>query len=117
MSDFEKVIKMDPSREDGNGYEKPMRIEKEDKYYFAAEFTYNPPELVENMSPAMQEKYYKAKKIEENTQIIDIRDSTQHKENYELHLGEFNEKSKSKKAKGRPKKTNPKLHWSTVEDI
>lgn len=80
MSNFEKVIRMDPSRDEGQGYEKPLRIEKTDAEFFMPKQM----DLIDQINKESREN---------------------------------DEKSKSKKTKGRPKKNNAKLHWSTVEGV
>jgi EAL domain-containing protein (putative c-di-GMP-specific phosphodiesterase class I) len=88
MSGFENVIKIDPSREEGSGYEKIVRIEKPDHEYYAPGFIH----------PIPTEK---EKKVIEHI--------------HQINLREANEKSKSKTTKRKTAKNDPKLHRPTMD--
>jgi len=82
---FEKVIKIDPSLDEKQGWEKPINIEKSDEEYF-------------HKKPSEKE-----------------RETIEH--THQINLREKNEKSKSKTPKRKPKKDDPKLLRTAVENI
>lgn len=82
MSNFERIYQIDPSREANHPREKHPSIELSDADYYAtlqpkvrkdmeeAGFVYKPPVEEESMSPALKEKFKKARKICEDTKTI-----------------------------------------------
>lgn len=83
-----------------------------------------PPE--EEMSPALKEKFKKAKKICQNTKVIDLREAQPAATLMHLEMTELeesikrekkNERQKSKTPEKRTKKANPKSNEAAVENI
>ncbi len=101
MTGFERIYQTDPSREYSQGYEKHPSIEMSDEDYIKSktQLVYKPP-IESEMTPALKEKFEKAKRITKDTKVIDLRGK--------------DEKSKSKSAKGKPKKNNSKPLKSAV---
>ena len=64
---------------------------------------YKPPIAEDSMSPALKEKFEKARKIIKDTQIT--------------KLGHKDAKSKSKITKSKPKKNNPKSNKPAMESM
>lgn len=104
---FEKTYIDGPAREKIHQIEKHVIIERPDeprfKSDFSAEFVYKPP-IIEEMTEDLKEKYEFAKKLTEDTKIINLRDKK-------------NEKSSSKSSKSKPKKNNPKPNKAAMEKI
>lgn len=86
MSSFEKRYVIDNSREADGPRERVHTIELSDKDHLErllppqvskemedARFVYKPPVDEEAMSPALKEKFEKARKITKDTKVIDLR--------------------------------------------
>jgi len=79
---------------------RPLKVNKQLE---DAGFVYNPPVDEEAMSPALKEKFEKARNITKHTKVVDLRGK--------------DEKSKSKATERKPKKNNPKPNKPAVAKI
>ncbi len=74
MNTFEKVFITDPQREKTDNLDKHRCIELSDSEFLKkCQLVYRPPNLEEPMSPIMKEKYERAKKICEDSYVIDLK--------------------------------------------
>lgn len=106
MNDFERVYQIESPREITHQIEKNLSIELSDM-----EFIYKPL-VVEEMSPDLKEKFEKAKKITQETQVIDLRETQPPKIPINLEMAELEKsikegkKNERKKIKAPSKRTN-----------
>ncbi|CAB4133896.1 hypothetical protein UFOVP264_60, partial [uncultured Caudovirales phage] len=97
---FEKLTKIDNSREVDGPREKHQTIELSDKEHMerlqaATKLVYRPPPPVEEMSPEMKKKYEKAVEITKENNVI------------KLNKGKKNVRKKNQASKKSANKANP----------
>lgn len=134
MSDFERVYQIDPSREAHHPREKHPSIELSDREYLQTRvskemeqegWVYREPPPEESMSPALKEKFKKARKICQDTKVIDLTAEPppipMNLEMPELEKaikeGKKNERKKNKAPTKRTKKANPKSNEPAMADV
>jgi hypothetical protein len=96
---FERITKIDNSREADGNREKHHRIEITDKEHMekmeaSIKLVYRPP-IPEQMSPELKKKFEKAQELTKDMKVKKIK------------LGNKNERKKSKTSEKRTKKNNP----------
>ena len=108
MDNFEKLIPFDNSKTEENGFEKPVRIEKSDLDYFRS--------CEDQVIKEIREELGLKNRFDPYEGPPSNKDPEYYKDKV-IDLQVKNEKSKSKKVKGRPKKNNSSLHRSAMEGL
>jgi hypothetical protein len=127
MTHFEKVTKIDNSHEKDDSIEKNHRIEKTDQEYSVSKemehfgWVYKKPIDGTDIPHHLKEKYDIAKKMCQETQIIDIMKHSEEQNMLgtinEITKEEKNEKSKGKSIKRRTKKNNKQAKQTSMESV
>lgn len=139
MSNFERIYQIDPQREKGHQREMHPSIELSDEEYLErqqpkvskdmeeAKFVYKPPVMdEESMSPALKEKFKKARKLCQDTKVVTLPPVepppiAMNLEMPELEKaikkGKKNAKDKSKSPKSKSKKNSTKSNSAAVASV
>lgn len=105
---FERITVIDNSREADGPREKHHTIELSDREHresFEAKLVYVPPPPVEEMSPALKEKFNKARELTKDTKVIKLKE------------GKKNVRKKSKTSKKATAKTNSKSDAAAMAQV
>jgi len=107
---FERITKIDNSREADGPREKDYSIELTDQQHrekleAQTKLVYKPPVEDGDMTPALKEKFEKARDLTKDTKVTKLKE------------GKKNERKKSKTTKKTSSKNNPKSNTSAVAQV